>query len=77
MKMKRKFYEDGSLDKTPEALDIVHDLSDHMTYPSGDGLYITEDYGDGRVKIERLDTSSGKDEWSELGVYWEYCDEAE
>lgn len=70
--MKRMFIEDGSLSDVPEELDIKGDISDGMSYALEDGLYITEDYGDGRVKIDELDTGSGEDVWYEVGVYWEH-----
>lgn len=70
--MKRKFIIDGSIHDDVEELEIKADLTDGSYPVKGDGLYITEFYGDGRVIIEELDSSSGEEVWSKLGTYCEY-----
>lgn len=74
--MLRTFVLDGDLYGTADVLDIKGDISDHMHYALEDGIYITEDFGDGRVRLEKLTTIDDKDDWQDLGVYWEEVEEA-
>lgn len=74
--MIRKFIKDGYWPETVEEFDIVEDLTTGCPYPIwGEGYYITEDYGDGRVHIEEYTEEYEGGDWGDYGIYKEVLEE--
>lgn len=69
--MIRTYIMSGDIYNTQIDYEIKADLTTGEYPIYGNGIYITEDYGDGRVRLEKLTKHGDSDIWDDLGVYEE------